>query len=116
MITALLALTMAQQPEDLNSGVHLYHSCQAAVRLADKAPSEDKAEDTIKAVECFSYISGLTDGLNMGTRHYCSGKSSYEVLARVYVAFVSANPKLLDHPKFTGMILAFEDAYPCSSK
>ena len=57
--------------------------------------------------------SNAYDGLGFGKHHFCVKEASVATMTRIYVAYMQKNPKLLDHHKSEGLVLALADAYPC---
>lgn len=117
MLVPLIALAMfAQQdkiqPFDLGSA--LYAQCQETLRVFDNP--RDMSTDLRSATSCSAYIDGFVDGLSFGKPLFCAKEASVATMARIYVAYMQKNPKLLDHYKSEGLMLALADAYPCSKK
>jgi hypothetical protein len=104
--------------EPYGAAMRLYHSCQAAIRVADNNVRSDNARtDTNGTAECISYLSGLVDGQNLRTeRLFCMGDASIGTAARVYVAYMDKHPKTFDGEKWVGPVLAFAENYPCPKK
>jgi hypothetical protein len=45
----------------------------------------------------------------------CDDGASVGTLSRVYVAYMQANPKMMDEYESHGLFMAFAVAYPCKS-
>jgi hypothetical protein len=70
--------------------------------------------DLTQEMACTSYFQGVLDvGVNLGA---LCGHFKVATAERVYVAYMQANPKLMDEPKFTGAWRALQNSYPCESK
>ncbi len=118
MIAPLLVLSMLPQaavnvPEN-SRGQHLFRACQAVIRTIDdpNAPMSDFAAGSL----CVGYIDGFTDGLEMAGRGLCLSGANLGTMARVYVAFMEKNPKLLDVEQSAGLAKSLMDSYPCKTK
>ena len=73
------------------------------------------AEDVEHGLMCMNYIQGFVYAGTVG-RLFCAPNASNNTVARVYVAYMQKNPKLLDEPKGKGFLAAMVDAYPCPAK
>lgn len=118
MLLPILAFAMAAQvPSNLdpgNQGSALFHDCRTAIRLMDGQTATATESDFLDGASCTSYIDGYTDGLADGI--VCTHGASLGVLARVYVAYMQKNPKLLDEHKSRGVLLALRESYACPAK
>ena len=116
LLVLMCGTAMAQQnriPEDAR-GSNLFENCQADIRSQNTtAPS---GVDLMKAADCTGYIDGFLDGLEIGGAigGICFDGAAFGTIARVYVAYMEKNPKMLDAEKSAGMADAVLDAYSCS--
>jgi hypothetical protein len=114
MLAPLLALAMMQQPRTVpegDRGSRLYRDCRATVRFSD---GTDSGADTVLSASCVAYINGFLDGVEMADNHaICVGGASLGTLARVYVAYMAANPKAMDSERSVGLTAALLQNYAC---
>jgi hypothetical protein len=114
MLAPLLVLAFAATPLDPSlRGSELVSTCQAAIRMQDDP--NGPAEDVERGLMCMNYIQGFVYAGTLG-KEFCAQDASNYTIARVYVAYMRRNPKLLDDPKGKGFLAAMVDAYPCSAK
>jgi len=116
MLAPLFALAMLAQdrPKPYELGSALFAHCQEAIRIFDNPSAEG---DLQSATECTAYIGAFADALliTQNTRS-CPGIASVATMTRIYIAYMQKNPKLLDHAKAFGVMLALTDAFPCKEK
>jgi hypothetical protein len=116
MLIPLLALAFVGTTDvpELQRGSALYRQCQASVKAIDEPDSPMYV--FASAALCSGYIDGFADGLEMGGHGVCLAGASLGTLARVYVAYMQKNPKMMDVEKSVGLLNALLDNYPCRSK
>ncbi len=98
---------------DVPEGLHLYGSCQAAVRLSDNPASSQARAELASSTYYFGYIGGYIDGLNRLADQVCVRGAGVNTVARVYVAYMQQNPKLMDEGRALGLLLALKNGYAC---
>ncbi len=96
----------------IDRGSNLFSTCKALVRILDSAPQKD---DATAANYCMGFIDGYVAGADT-RRVVCAEGAARATLARVYVAYMEKNPRLLDGEKYAGLLLALAEAYPCKSR
>jgi len=93
-------------------GSYLFHACQADIALQDSLPDADAR--IAMATGCVNYIGGYIDGAR-SKKQFCLDGATNGTIVRVYVAFMQANPKLLDEDREVGVNFALLYNYPCKS-
>jgi hypothetical protein len=73
------------------------------------------AEDVEHALMCINYIQGFVYAGTVSNL-FCAQHASNNTIARVYVAYMQRNPKLLDDAKGKGFHAAMVESYPCPAK
>jgi hypothetical protein len=69
------------------------------------------------ANSCIGYIQGFVQAFELnGAMVICTEGASWGTMARVYVAYMDAHPKLMDEHKANDLAAALVDAYPCPVK
>jgi len=116
MLTPLVLLALMQSADIpvAQRGSDLFHSCQANLRALD-SPSPVSNIDLGPAMACQAYISGFLDGFSMADdKLVCVDENAtVGTISRIYVAFMEANPKLMDEPKISGFYQALAVNYTC---
>jgi hypothetical protein len=93
-----LMIQAAHIGQDDQRASHLYAQCQATVRI----------------MECIRYVEEFLDGLDLGgNKKICVGGASFGTVARVYVKYMQANPKMMDLHESIALALALAESYPC---
>lgn len=119
MLPILLAAALMQSPDLTPSqrGSDLYQSCKTGIALMDSPSGATATTDELLAgTKCQQYISGFLEGNMYGGSTICADTATLGTLMRVYVAYMDANPKVMDEPKSVGVYLALAIAYPCPVK
>lgn len=106
-------INQGQLANDVTKGLHLYRSCQAAVRMSNNPETVQARAELASSTYCFGYLGGYIDAVNRLKPEVCLRNTSLNAVARVYVAFMDANPKLLDENRAFGVLLATKNAYTC---
>ncbi len=111
VLIAIFLSVMSPSVPNINNGETLYHSCKAAIRLADDPQRFPDSELPLTA-DCTAYLAGFGDA---GTQYgaFCLGTTTLLTLARVYVAYKDAHPTLFDKPQKLGVMGAFSESYSC---
>jgi len=104
------AVFAAQPQSTMQTGTGLFMACQALIKSDSQA---NRGTDDVQVGVCLGYLDGYTAGLAEGSKVVCASQATFGTMARVYVAYMEAHPKLLDAPKNIGLFLALQDAYPC---
>lgn len=116
MFAPLLLLALSSSPAPLDEherGSYLFSACQAAIRFHD-AGGSGTSGDAMESNRCISYLNGFIDGIGAtGLPVFCLNGATNGTLVRVYVAYMTAHPKLMDGLIATGVTASLEDAYPC---
>jgi hypothetical protein len=115
MLSPLLALAMMQQSKP-HTGVVLYRSCRATVRVLDANPAGTDIPDS---EFCRGYIYGLTETFTtvmQGSPFCFPSNATYGTAIRLYVRFMESNPKMMDQPQVVGMLASLHANYPCPAK
>lgn len=109
----LLAITSFKAaPNDEFRGTWLFQACKGSIRGMDAPLTHKPAEDNDNFEDCISYIGGYLDGVQMAGGCQAA-PASMGTLARVYVAYMEKNPKMLDQFRGIGLRNALRDSYPC---
>ena len=111
MLVPLLAFAMLAPP---NVGSSLYADCKSFVAVLDDTANQNH-HDTLGAGRCSGYIEGMLDGAN-GLRGFCVGSATLGTIARVYIAYMDKNHKMLDEREGAGFMSALQETYPCQAK
>jgi Rap1a immunity proteins len=118
MIAPILALALAAAPQtdpaSFQRGSGLYHDCKGAARYIDTSESIHTVEEGSQFDRCTFYIQGYVDGAPDG--RFCAGRATIGTFVKVYVAYMEKTPKVLDEPRYVGLFLALQDAYPCPGR
>ncbi|MBB5066394.1 Rap1a/Tai family immunity protein [Granulicella mallensis] len=117
MLAPLLMLALSANsptiPEN-DRGSYLYRACQGAIRYND-AGSSGTTSDAMQSIRCVSYLSGFLDAMDLaGLKAICANGASMGTVARVYIAYMTAHPKLMDVEIPVGVSESLLDAYPCA--
>jgi hypothetical protein len=115
MLISLFALALLQGAEVSAPASSLYADCKAQVWIEEKGATSDMMT-LLSARQCTSYIQGVVDGLRSRPQTVCLGGAKSQEIARVYVTYLDAHPKMRDGERFSILIAALESSYPCSSK
>ncbi len=91
----------------------LYQECRADIRINDADGRTEDAGVAFSAQRCNSYLQGFVDGLRMRPKLVCLGGASFTTLSRVYVSFIERHPTSRDGARWTALLLALEESYPC---
>jgi hypothetical protein len=74
----------------------------------------ENSKDVDSSVECIRYVEEFLDGLDLGgNKKICVGGASFGTVARVYVKYMQANPKMMDLHESIALALALAESYPC---
>ncbi|MDR5729717.1 MAG: Rap1a/Tai family immunity protein [Terriglobia bacterium] len=95
-------------------GSHLYHACQASIRIMDSPQDPNSGIDDLEDSSfCQGYFSAYTEMNFVLHSSICLGDASLGTEIRVYITYVGKNPRLMDEFPIVGVMRALKDAYPC---
>jgi Rap1a immunity proteins len=118
MIAPILALAIMQSASTVpaqDRGSNLYDQCRATIRVQNG--TGDGGLDDLHSNSCVAYIDGFTDGLLVaGDTLICVEGATLATIARVYIAYMEAHPKLMDSGKADGLLHALLENYRCPVK
>jgi hypothetical protein len=114
LILALHLQIQTTEVPEIVRGTGLFQSCKGAIRWMDAPEAAKPRADDENFDNCTAYIGGFIEGRAIVG---CEPPdATFGTLARVYVAYMEKNPKLLDNFRFVGLQLAITDSYPCHLK
>ncbi len=69
------------------------------------------------ANSCVGYIQGFVQAIELfGPRAICTERASWGTMARIFVAYMDAHPKLMDQHKALDLREALIETYPCPTQ
>ena len=118
MLPILLAIALMQSADlvpPTQRGSDLYQSCKTGVKVMDSQTAT--THDISEGMVCSAYLMGFLDASGMFPNNsICADEATLGTVSRVYVAYMEANPKVMDQPKAVGVYEALAIAYPCPVK
>lgn len=100
--------------EDATLGSWLYGQCKNAVIMQGLAVGETNRAEVMQAGRCLGYIDGQLDLYSVDhPGRFCMGDARYGTIAKVYVAYVDAHPKVLDEHRALGFVQMLAAEYSC---
>jgi hypothetical protein len=111
-----ISLFAGSQPAPLPAnntqmGSYLLPKCKALLRSIDHEQAQ--VGDGLDGIYCLGFVSGFVAGLNNDEDKVCAVGAVPNTIARVYVAYMEKNPKLLDTTSNIGLYFALKESYPC---
>lgn len=114
LLLSVLCHAQSTPGEEDVLGSHLYHACQASVRIMDSPGDPHGGIDDLEDSSfCQGYFSAFSDLNFVLHSSICLDDSTLGTEIRVYITYMEKYPKLMDELAIVGVMRALKDAYPC---